>query len=332
VTDITVEVVATPAIEVTVTQAGAPGMSAYQHAVANGFEGTVEEWLASLSATTDPAELEQAIEDYLTENPQGGAVDSVAGKTGVVTLVKGDVGLGSVDNTSDADKPVSTATAAAIAAVGGGSGSDAGVAGFFEDAESDTRAVADPLYGYNLPATTEVGHTLNTTSGSVSGSTYSDVSWDITVAEGFVLESLAVYRPDAATYTLKIDAVTIDTAAGTGDLTFDVGIPLTVGVHTFRVESSTAARITYNSGLPSPFTGSGYSFTVGGWAAFPSFEIRAEYEITATVAADGAPSAGAWTVGARVWNPAPAAGEFIGWVCVTAGTPGTWKGFGEIEA
>ena len=38
-----------------------------------------------------------------------GAVDSVAGKTGVVTLVKGDVGLGNVDNTSDANKPVSTA-------------------------------------------------------------------------------------------------------------------------------------------------------------------------------------------------------------------------------
>ena len=46
--------------------------------------------------------------------PVGGAVDSVAGKTGVVTLVKADVGLGNVDNTSDAAKPVSTATATAL--------------------------------------------------------------------------------------------------------------------------------------------------------------------------------------------------------------------------
>ena len=38
-----------------------------------------------------------------------GAVDSVAGKTGVVTLVKTDVGLSNVDNTSDASKPVSVA-------------------------------------------------------------------------------------------------------------------------------------------------------------------------------------------------------------------------------
>lgn len=44
------------------------------------------------------------------------AVTSVAGKTGTVTLVKGDVGLGSVDNTADTDKPVSTAQASAIAA------------------------------------------------------------------------------------------------------------------------------------------------------------------------------------------------------------------------
>jgi hypothetical protein len=43
------------------------------------------------------------------------AVTSVAGKTGAVTLVKSDVGLGNVDNTSDADKPISTAMAAALA-------------------------------------------------------------------------------------------------------------------------------------------------------------------------------------------------------------------------
>jgi len=43
-----------------------------------------------------------------------GPVTSVAGKVGVVTLVKADVGLGLVDNTSDANKPVSTAQQAAL--------------------------------------------------------------------------------------------------------------------------------------------------------------------------------------------------------------------------
>lgn len=46
----------------------------------------------------------------------GGAVSSVNGYTGAVTLAKSDVGLGSVDNTADTAKPVSTAQATAIAA------------------------------------------------------------------------------------------------------------------------------------------------------------------------------------------------------------------------
>lgn len=47
---------------------------------------------------------------------QSAPVTSVAGHTGAVTLSKSDVGLSAVDNTSDANKPVSTAQAAAIAA------------------------------------------------------------------------------------------------------------------------------------------------------------------------------------------------------------------------
>lgn len=42
------------------------------------------------------------------------AVTSVNGQTGAVTLGKADVGLGNVDNTSDANKPVSTATQTAL--------------------------------------------------------------------------------------------------------------------------------------------------------------------------------------------------------------------------
>lgn len=41
-------------------------------------------------------------------------VTTVAGKSGAVVLVKADVGLGNVDNTSDANKPISTATQAAL--------------------------------------------------------------------------------------------------------------------------------------------------------------------------------------------------------------------------
>jgi hypothetical protein len=41
-------------------------------------------------------------------------VQSVAGKTGTVAITKIDVGLGNVDNTTDAGKPISAATQAAL--------------------------------------------------------------------------------------------------------------------------------------------------------------------------------------------------------------------------
>ena len=49
----------------------------------------------------------------------GNVVSSVNGKTGAVVLIKADVGLGNVDNTSDMAKPVSTAQQAAIQAEAG---------------------------------------------------------------------------------------------------------------------------------------------------------------------------------------------------------------------
>lgn len=52
--------------------------------------------------------------DGVEAGAQVNTVTSVAGKTGAVTLAKGDVGLGNVDNTSDANKPVSTATQTAL--------------------------------------------------------------------------------------------------------------------------------------------------------------------------------------------------------------------------
>lgn len=45
-----------------------------------------------------------------------------------------------------------------------------------------------------------------------------------------------------------------------------------------------------------------------------------------------APTLGTHRRGEIVWNNAPSASGKIGWTCVTAGTPGTWKAFGPIDA
>ncbi len=44
------------------------------------------------------------------------------------------------------------------------------------------------------------------------------------------------------------------------------------------------------------------------------------------------PAIGTFDVGDKVYNDTPTAGGSIGWVCTVAGSPGTWKSFGSIEA
>ena len=43
-----------------------------------------------------------------------------------------------------------------------------------------------------------------------------------------------------------------------------------------------------------------------------------------------APASGTWDQGMQVWNASAASGQPMGWVCVTAGTPGTWKAMANL--
>ena len=65
----------------------------------------------SFSLAAEPA---STLANWIELRTPTDAVLSVAGKTGAVTLAKADVGLSNVDNTTDANKPVSTATQTAL--------------------------------------------------------------------------------------------------------------------------------------------------------------------------------------------------------------------------
>jgi len=54
------------------------------------------------------------VSDFSTAAAAAAPVQSVAGRTGTVTLAKADVGLANVDNTSDTNKPISSATQTAL--------------------------------------------------------------------------------------------------------------------------------------------------------------------------------------------------------------------------
>lgn len=82
----------------------------------NGTDQPIVDKVAKLTIDKATVVLDKLdnVRQYSSVNPPPYPVTSVAGKTGAVTLTKADVGLGNVDNTSDANKPISTATQTAL--------------------------------------------------------------------------------------------------------------------------------------------------------------------------------------------------------------------------
>lgn len=85
------------------------GITSVARTSGNGSAGTTDTYTITYSdATTSTFNV------YNGADGEDGAVMSVAGRSGDVVLTKADVGLSNVDNTTDANKPVSTAQATAI--------------------------------------------------------------------------------------------------------------------------------------------------------------------------------------------------------------------------
>lgn len=93
---------------------GDRGKIAYEHSLSNHAPADAQK-----NSDITKAEIEAKLTGAITSHTHSAYVPTsrtVAGKalTGNITLAKGDVGLGNVDNTSDASKPISTAQQAAL--------------------------------------------------------------------------------------------------------------------------------------------------------------------------------------------------------------------------
>lgn len=56
------------------------------------------------------------------------------------------------------------------------------------------------------------------------------------------------------------------------------------------------------------------------------------FTATKDVYKNSAPTTGTWLLGSVVWSTLPVAGGTVGFICTVAGTPGTWKTWGNIGA
>lgn len=144
----------------------------------------------------------------------------------------------------------------------------------------------------------------------------------LTSAGNFIFESV--------TCDLVLKDITISSSVGSGAarrvsfircprvLLSNVAIERN-GVNVGRAINAVGSNITLADGTVSngPFIETAYSK-----------DAESAYYMEATTP----PSTGYWSSGFRITNPLPVAGGYAGFVCTASGTPGTWKGYGAVEA
>lgn len=183
----------------------------------------------------------------------------------------------------------------------------------------------------------------NVTSIGSNGATISETS------QGFHMNS-GVARN--APYTYNNTRGAVDISASLGDLSNDTAC-LTWGSDTESagqnswklklLESDNAWMFEFansSSFRPLTFINSSNQMFIDNGFAGPVFQTGYAVKRGSSLTSDvytrtlgtAAPVAGTYGQGDIVYNRLPTAGGHIGWVCVTSGTPGTWKTFGAITA
>jgi hypothetical protein len=138
---------------------------------------------------------------------------SVAGRTGAVTLSKSDVGLGNVDNTSDASKPVSTAMQNALDGKAAASHTHtiANVTGLQTalDGKQASGSYASATHGHSISDVTGLQTALDgkQAAGSYAAATHGHAIGDVTGLQ------TALDGKAATSHTHSADAITSGTIA-----------------------------------------------------------------------------------------------------------------------
>ncbi len=141
--------------------------------------------------------------------------------------------------------------------------------------------------------------------------------------------------------------------ADTDQIAFDKGAGATPSTYMgvskdgieYRARAADASTFRLTGSYSTNYTSFGFGFgpsihfppvSVAGnvIAGRPFFPSGASFGTDSAITGSGtaAPVSGTYSRGAIQLNSTPSAGGFIGWVCVTSGTPGTWKTFGVISA
>jgi hypothetical protein len=190
--------------------------------LANGTGNTGDVYRVSLGGTALSETF--TVGDYVIYNGSTweksdttDAVASVAGRTGNVTLSKSDVGLSNVDDTSDANKPVSSATQTALNAKEGTITAGT-TAQFYRGDKSfqDLNAAALSDFG---TAVSGKFVTRETPTGAINGSntSFGLANTPVAGSESVFLNGILQEPGSGNDYTITGSTITYLTAPVTGD-------------------------------------------------------------------------------------------------------------------
>ena len=198
--------------------------------LANGTGSAGDVYRVSVAGTA--LSLDFAVGDYVIYNGSTweksdttDAVASVSGRTGNVTLTKADVGLSNVDDTSDASKPVSTATQTALNAKEGTITAGT-TAQYFRGDKTFQTLNAAAISDFNTAADARVATaiaakfvTRETPTGAVNGTNTSFVLANTPVvgSESVFLNGILQEPGVGNDYTISVATITYLTAPVTGD-------------------------------------------------------------------------------------------------------------------
>jgi hypothetical protein len=196
-------------------------------------------------------------------------------------------------------------------------------AGITADLQSNQRAVI--IGSDNIVLTNKHQSTIQIDRGRFVGETVQvftkagapvDADFNVTPADG----SIAINTTTPAIYTRVGGTWVVPAATGTSG---SAGGVLTGSYP----NPSFAASPAFTGDPTAPTPAAGDNDTSIATTAFVTSAITAS---SGFVYGTAAPATGAHIVHELVWNSVPEAGGNMGWICITAGTPGTWKPWGVI--